>query len=411
MRLQSLNKKLSIFRISLLSASLIALALMFLLSPFPANMFGYILLFTITIFLTDLIVIDIPREGTVWASVAIILSAVFLGSNIIGALMIMFAILLSTGLTAILPKKNLLYVASEGAKRILAVGAGSLCILFWEMIGGNIKVFWSFLLAAAIASSVYFIVERVIESLAFSIEQGLSFKLSFIRKLRLLTFVYYTFAIVAFLMAMMFKYMGLWSIFIFSLPLVVIGQAFRLYVNIKQTYTSTLKALSATVEAHDKSRIGHAQRVSDCCLGIGRELGFYGDDLEKLNYAAMLHDIGKLGFDQGAKIESDKEYSSLKNNDVPFHAKVGAEIISHVEYLKDISSIIKYHHCSYSSKSNIPLESKIIHLADAYDRLINGSKLRQKEALNKLEDDKGFVYDPKVLRALTSIVARQNSAF
>ncbi|TET54697.1 MAG: HD domain-containing protein [Actinobacteria bacterium] len=407
MRLQSLNKKLSIFRISLLSASLIALALMFLLSPFPANMFGYVLLFTLTIFLTDLIVIDIPREGTVWASVAIILSAVFLGSNRIGALMIMFSILLSTGLTVILPKKNLLYVASEGAKRMLAVGASSLSILFWEMLGGNIKVFWSFLLAAAVASSVYFIVERVIESLAFSIEQGLPFKLSFIRKLRLLTFVYYTFAIVAFLMAMMFKYMGLWSIFIFSLPLVVIGQAFRLYVNIKQTYTSTLKALSATVEAHDKSRIGHAQRVSDCCLDIGRELGFYGDDLEKLNYAAMLHDIGKLGFDQGAKIESDK-VSSSKNDDVPFHAKVGAEIISHVEYLKDISSIIKYHHCSYNSKSIIPLESRIIHLADTYDRLINGSKLRQKEALSKLEGDKGFVYDPKVLRALTAIVARQN---
>lgn len=410
MRLQSLNKKLSIFRISLLSASLITLALTLLLSPFSANMFGYVLLFTITVFLTDLIVIDIHREGTVWASVAIILSAVFLGSNRIGAQIIMFAILLSTGLTSILPKKNLLHVASEGAKRILAVGAGSLSIYFWEMLGGNLKVFWSFLLAAAIATSVYFIVERVIESLAFSVEQGLSFKLGFIRKLRLLTFVYYTFAIVAFLMAMMFKYMGFWSIFVFSLPLVVIGQAFRLYVNIKQTYTSTLKALSATVEAHDKSRIGHAQRVSDYCLDIGRELGFYGDGLEKLNYAAMLHDIGKLGFEQGTKIESDKD-SPSKNNDVPFHAKVGAEIISHVEYLKDISSIIKYHHCSYSSQSNIPLESRIIHVADTYDRLINGSKLRKKEALSKLEDDKGFVYDPKVFRALTAIVTRQNSTF
>jgi response regulator RpfG family c-di-GMP phosphodiesterase len=125
-------------------------------------------------------------------------------------------------------------------------------------------------------------------------------------------------------------------------------------------------------------------------------MGLFGSSLERLSYAATLHDIGKLGSDGKGK--------------VPFHARVGAEIIDHVDYLKDVSSIIKFHHDHYAdTKIDVPLEAGIIHLADAFDHLVNDSKLSKKEALNKLGADKGLVYDPKALRALTSITKGQSA--
>lgn len=410
MLLSSLNPKLVSARITILAISFILLTVAILFSiPLIIKTLLYLLFFSISIFLTDFIVIDFKQEGFVSASVAIIMSAVFLTPEKMPIATIILAVAIGILASALLPNKNFLNLSIRAAKTILAVAMAAFVIWLWLSFVGSGEEFWSKLIMAMIATSVFFLTEVALDSVLFSIEKGTSFIIAFTSRVRLLAFVYFSFATVALLMTMMFKWMSLWSILIFSLPLAVIGQSFKLYSYIRQTYKSTIKALSATIEAQDSTREGHAQRVSDLSVAIGTELGFYGNNLERLSYAAMLHDIGKLGFDAAVKPENITEERLASNTkEIPLHAQVGSEIISHVDYLKDVAAIIKYHHITFSSKKlDIPFEARIIHLANAFDHLTSGSGLGKTEALNKLKEAKGLIYDPKVLRALTVVIKRQ----
>lgn len=407
MQLAPLNPKLVAARLAILSVSIVPLAASSLIFPLNPKTVIYILLFAIAIFLTDLIVIEIPQEGTATASVAIILTAVLLGPEKMPSLVILLAAIIGTIASNSLRNKDLLSTFLVAAKRICAITIASFALWLWIYFTGSTDPFWSKLAGAIITALAYFSIDTGVDSLMFSLEKGVGYRVAFAGKAHLLAFVYLTFTTISLLMAIMFRWMDFWSVLVFSLPLAVTGQSFKLYLDIRKTYNSTIKALTATIEAQDTTREGHAQRVTDYSLAIARELGMYGNELERINYAAILHDIGKLGFDKTLKIQNITT-ATASSKAVPFHAMVGAEIISHVDYLKDISAIIKFHHYP-NSKNNIdvPMEARIIHVADAFDHLIKTEKLNKREAMNKIKEDKGLDYDPKVVRAFSKILKRK----
>ncbi|KKN07026.1 hypothetical protein LCGC14_1071260 [marine sediment metagenome] len=410
MLLNPLNPELAKARIGVLALGALTLAGSFLLFETSPSTLLYIVLFSVSIFITDFIVVEIPREGSLSASVAIILTAVFLGPKQMATPIILLAIVIGTLAGQMAQKKPMIRITMLMTKRIIAATLATIALSLWFILIGQETVFFSRLIAAFIAGFIYFFSEAAIEAMLLSQDKNSAFRTTLISRMRLLAVVFLTFSIIALLMAIMFKWMSFWSIFIFSIPLAVTTQSFKLYVDIRKTYESTIKALSATLEAQDESRVGHAQRVSDYSLSIGKELGLYGKELERLNYAAMLHDIGKLGFDKSVKLdEITKEKSAYDRKNVPFHAQIGAEIISDVDYLKDVSSIIKYHHWSFGAKHNsIPLESSIIHVANDFDHFINEAELSKQDALKKLTEDKGLYYSPKIVRAFKSIFRRRH---
>ncbi len=410
MELNPLNPALARARIAFIALSVVILASSLLLFQLDSTSLLYIGLFSISIFLTDFIIVDIPREGALSAAVAIILTAVFLGPKQIAVPTIILAIIFGTLAARIAQKKVLLNTALLISKRIISVTIAIFAISIWFLVVGHETVFWSRLSGAIIAAFVFFFTKIAIEAALSSNGNTSSFKTTLISKMRLLSLVFLTFAIIALLMAIMFKEMSFWSIVIFSIPLAVTSQSFKLYVDIRKTYESTIKALSATLEAQDEHRVGHAQRVSDYSLAIGKELGMYGRDLEQLNYAAMLHDIGKLGFDKSVKLDDvTKEKSVHDRKNVPFHAQIGAEIISDVDYLQGVSSMIKYHHHNFDVKRHtVPLESSIIHAANDFDHFQYEDKLSKREAMNKLAEDKSLVYDPKIIRAFKTTLKIRN---
>jgi len=387
MRLSRLNSKLAVAKMAVFSLSVILLALSAFVLDLTFQTLLYVVLFSAAIFLTDLIVIRTSKDSRIRASSAIILTGIFLSTGKIQPGITMFSVSFGAFLSWVLLKENALNLLIDNARRVIAIAVSAFVIWLWLSLIGN-NLFSSRLSAAILAAAIYFAVEVSLESLLISLADGPSFKAAFLAKTRLSGLVYFTFSVVALLMAMMFKWMDFWSILIFSLPLAVIGESFKLYLDINTTYAATIKALSTAVEAQDAKKEGHAERVTDYALATGRGLGLYGKELDRLSYAAMLHDIGKLGFDR----------------DAPTHAKVGAEIINQVDYLKEVSPIIKYHHDNNGGKADIPLESKIIYLADAYDHMVSDKKLDRKDALGKIKADKGLVYDSKVARAFVKVM-------
>jgi hypothetical protein len=99
------------------------------------------------------------------------------------------------------------------------------------------------------------------------------------------------------LTVLLLKDLGFWSLVISSGLLLVMRQSFALLLEVRASYTSTVEMLARSIEAYDPSRRGHAERVARMVGDTGRTLGMPSRRLESLVYAALFHDVGRLGAD------------------------------------------------------------------------------------------------------------------
>jgi hypothetical protein len=83
--------------------------------------------------------------------------------------------------------------------------------------------------------------------------------------------------------------------------LLVMRQSFSMLVEVRQAYRSTIEVLARAIEAQDPLRRGHAERVAGLAGETGRALGLHGRRLESLTYAALFHDVGRLGTEDGVE--------------------------------------------------------------------------------------------------------------
>jgi hypothetical protein len=120
--------------------------------------------------------------------------------------------------------------------------------------------------------------------------------------------------------------MGAWGVVVLVVLLMVMRQAFSMYVSVRMAYQSTIEALVRTVEAQDEDKRGHAERVSELATEVGRQLGFAGSTLERLAYAALLHDLGEVGLEAGDSQHTD--------------GLSAAEMIREVTFLDDVAPVL-----------------------------------------------------------------------
>lgn len=158
------------------------------------------------------------------------------------------------------------------------------------------------------------------------------------------------------------------SAFVIALLLTLILQnSFNLYLRIRRAYAETIGALARAAELDRPQDAGHAQRVSELAVSVGRRMGFSGGQLERLRYAALLHDIGRLGASQ----EGDENSHALR----------GAEIVTAIPFLADAASVIRDHHAT----EDPPLMAAVIGVCSHYDRL--RMNLSVEQALRALTHD------------------------
>jgi hypothetical protein len=288
----------------------------------------------------------------------------------------------------------------------------------FKLLGGEVgavKLSGIHLLSLAALTIVYFGLKALLEQFFATRARRLSYLPSLLGTITLLSPTYLALACTGILMALMYGMMSYWGILLFFLPLLVTRHSFKLYMDIKQTYQSTISALAAAIEAQDDGKKGHARRVARHSLSIGRELGLRGRQLEMLGYAALLHDIGTLGF-EGDDLEGflDEQGLDLEDGE-PVHASKGAEILEQVDYLKGISGVVRRHHTPYAcSKSGngtrIPLASRIINVASFYDDLAHtqeGVENNVRRVIGRIKAEQGARFDPRVVRAFTNVLRRR----
>lgn len=182
---------------------------------------------------------------------------------------------------------------------------------------------------------------------------------------------------------------------------------------INETYIQTIKALISAIEYSDAYTSGHSEHVSNLCELICSKLSKECNNKNMIQFAALLHDIGKIG------IPKDILYKSEKLNDEEFniiktHPNMGKNIIQNVNGLKEISQWILYHHERIDGngyynvvEEDIPLEARIIAIADTFSALVTNRPYRKgmkyEEAIKIMKKSAGSQLDTEILEVFMNI--------
>lgn len=152
-----------------------------------------------------------------------------------------------------------------------------------------------------------------------------------------------------------------------------------MYYEQKQSFTSFINTLAASIDAKDKITSGHSKRVTSYSMAIAEQMELEKEDIEVLEYAAILHDFGKIGIKDSVLCKkgklTDEEYSHIKQ-----HAYITNEILNTMffeEKFKDVPAIAASHHEKYDGKGyfkglkgeDIPLGGRIIAISDVFDAI------------------------------------------
>jgi len=186
---------------------------------------------------------------------------------------------------------------------------------------------------------------------------------------------------------------------------------------LKETYSGLLQILSQII-SNDKYTQNHSYRVSVYATQIAGEMGFSEERIEDIRAAALLHDIGKLETSREVLYKAAK-LTDDETDEIKLHVQKGMNLLSPVSgSLRRILPIILAHHDKYDGSGynptkgeSIPIEARILSVADVYDALISDRPYRQGlspfEARDIILKGEGSDFDPQVIRAFESAFQKQ----
>ncbi len=192
----------------------------------------------------------------------------------------------------------------------------------------------------------------------------------------------------------------------------------RLYQKIQDSYFEIVKALAQAIEAKDPYTHGHSARVMEYAVLIAQKLGLPEEEIESLRYAAILHDIGKIGV-RGLVLNNPNGLTGEEYDEIKKHPLVGEGIIKPIELLQPIRPLIRHHHEWYNGKGypdglsgeNIPLSARILGVADAYDAMKFDRPYRkaltEETVIQELKQGNGTQFEPKIVEIFLKIL-KQN---
>ncbi len=194
----------------------------------------------------------------------------------------------------------------------------------------------------------------------------------------------------------------------------------RLYLNMRETYLASINAFANAIDARDSYTTGHSQRVAEYSVMLAKACGFDDARIEAINHMGILHDIGKIGIRDSILYKQDKltpeEYDAMKK-----HVSIGADILKGMSALSYVLPGIKYHHERYDgggyeeriAMEQIPLEARIICIADAFDAMTSDRPYRKalsvEKALEEIDRSKGTQFDPRLAERFVSMIRAQLS--
>lgn len=200
--------------------------------------------------------------------------------------------------------------------------------------------------------------------------------------------------------------------------------AFSSLSELREAQEATLRGFIKALEAKDLYTRGHTERVAYFSQLIAERMNYRGTRLERVRWAALIHDVGKLAVPRDlirkrGRLE-DGEYEQLQ-----VHAHVVEDLLAEVEFLRPMVEIASGHHSRFDgggyggtghAHGNPPSqEARILAVADAFDAMTSTRSYRvalsQEFAFQELRSNAGTQFDPEVVEALVQSVVESGERY
>lgn len=195
--------------------------------------------------------------------------------------------------------------------------------------------------------------------------------------------------------------LGWTAILVAAVPYSFTHTALHRYAGTKVTYGQTIQAISQIPEVAGLAPQGHSVRTGYLARDIGREMGLHPDQVQDLEYAGYMHDIGRITLNEPAILRA-----GFTDVDI---ARWGSQIISEASHLEEVARIVGDQCLPYRSPGeerdpDVSTTSKIIKVVSAYDRAVHEQKFRPIDALEQLHRGSAYEFDPEVTSSLRRVL-------
>ena len=305
---------------------------------------------------------------------------------------------------------------------------------------------WVYTAAGALAGVAYYVVNIGLLTTVIALETHDRWISVFRTRFEWLLLYYMMYGVIGAMLAVAYQLEGALGLIVFSAPLVLVRKAQADYIKHSESSTVKLRDAAATIErqnetlieanallrtrataameslvaaidARDSYTAGHSRRVQEIARAVGRELGLEGRDLEAVSFAAMFHDIGKLGVRDDVLLKQgpldEDGWAEMRR-----HPEEGERIIAHLGFLADSTPAIRHHHERFDGSGypdglrgeEIPIAARILHVADALDSMLSPRVYRPalplEYVLGELRRGRGSQSCPACIDALSRVIAQ-----
>jgi diguanylate cyclase (GGDEF)-like protein len=183
---------------------------------------------------------------------------------------------------------------------------------------------------------------------------------------------------------------------------------------------SIISSIKSTLFERSDETEQHAERIAIYCERIGKEMDLPMASINELKLLALLHDIGKIGVADSV-LKKEGPLTTSEYNRMKLHSEIGYKMASSIRHLESISYFILTHHEKWNGTGypkglkgrEIPIQSRILAVADAYDAMTNDRIYRKamskEEALIELQSNSGTQFDPYIIDIFLKILKNKTS--
>lgn len=188
-----------------------------------------------------------------------------------------------------------------------------------------------------------------------------------------------------------------------------------LYERLYQSYAQTTKAIARAINAKDPYNRGHSEGVAVMAVRIAQKMGLSTDAVRGVEIAAYLHDVGKIGISEDV-LKKPAQLSEEEVEQIRQHPRIGVNILEPIDFPWPVVPAVEHHHERFNgegypsglSGDQIPLEARILAVADAYESMVSDRPYRSamdlSDVFKEFGRESGRQFDAGVVSALLDLL-------